>query len=191
MVKKHRSAIIDDGAKIGPNTRIWHWSHVCKGAVIGKNVTIGQNVFISGNAIIGDNCKIQNNVSVYDNVILEEYVFCGPSVVFTNVYNPRSMISRKEEYKDTIVKKGSTLGANSTIVCGITLNEFCFIAAGSVVINNVKPYALMAGNPAIQKGWMTEYGIRIPSLLNNNDTYYCESEKKTYILKNNQLVRMN
>lgn len=191
MVKKHRSAIIDDGAKIGANTRIWHWSHVCKGAVIGKNVTIGQNVFISGNAIIGDNCKIQNNVSVYDNVILEEYVFCGPSVVFTNVYNPRSMISRKEEYKDTIVKKGSTLGANSTIVCGITLNEFCFIAAGSVVINNVKPYALMAGNPAIQKGWMTEYGIRIPSLLNNNDTYYCESEKKTYILKNNQLVRMN
>ena len=187
---KHETAIVDKGALIGANTKIWHWSHISSYANIGKNVSIGQNVFVSGKAKIGDNCKIQNNVSVYDNVILENFVFCGPSVVFTNVYNPRSMISRKKEYKDTLVKRGSTLGANSTIICGSTLGEFSFIAAGSVVKTDVKAYALVAGNPASQKGWMTEYGIRIPNILNENDTYFCEYEKKTYMLKNKLLIKI-
>lgn len=186
----HKTAIVDQGASIGENSKIWHWSHVCSKAKIGKNVNIGQNVFISNKAIIGDNCKIQNNVSIYDNVILEDYVFCGPSVVFTNVYNPRSMINRKHEYKSTIVKKGVTLGANSTIVCGIKLGKFSFIAAGSVVKNDIKSYALVAGNPSVQKGWITEYGIKIPHLLNENDTYFCEYEKKTYMLKDKLLIKI-
>ena len=180
----HKTAIVDQGASIGENSKIWHWSHVCSKA------KIGQNVFISNKAIIGDNCKIQNNVSIYDNVILEDYVFCGPSVVFTNVYNPRSMINRKHEYKSTIVKKGVTLGANSTIVCGIKLGQFSFIAAGSVVKNDIKSYALVAGNPSVQKGWITEYGIKIPHLLNENDTYFCEYEKKTYMLKDKLLIKI-
>ena len=188
--KIHPTAIIDEGAQIGMGTSIWHWVHVCSGAIIGKGVSLGQNVFVGNNVKIGNNCKIQNNVSIYDNVFLEDAVFCGPSVVFTNVYNPRSMISRKKEYKDTLVKRGSTLGANSTIICGSTLGEFSFIAAGSVVKTNVKAYALVAGNPASQKGWMTEYGIRIPNILNENDTYFCEYEKKTYMLKNKLLIKI-
>ena len=141
----HQTAIVDTGASIGLGTKIWHWAHVCAGASIGKDVTLGQNVFVGNRVAIGDDCKIQNNVSIYDNVTLEEGVFCGPSMVFTNVYNPRALISRKSEFLDTHVEKGATLGANSTIVCGIKIGKFAFIGAGAVVKKDVKPYALMVG----------------------------------------------
>jgi UDP-2-acetamido-3-amino-2,3-dideoxy-glucuronate N-acetyltransferase len=157
----HKTAIIDEGAKIGNFTNIWHWTHVSSGAVIGDKCSLGQNVFIGNRAIIGNNVKIQNNVSVYDNVVLEDDVFCGPSVVFTNVYNPRAAVPRKHEYKDTVVKKGATLGANCTIVCGVVIDSYAFIGAGSVVTRDVKKYALMVGSPAIQIGWMSEYGERL------------------------------
>lgn len=134
---QHPSAIVDPGAKIGESSRIWHFVHVCSGAHIGEGVSLGQNVFVGNKVIIGDNCKIQNNVSVYDNVTLEEGVFCGPSMVFTNVYNPRSLVERKSEYRDTLVKKGATLGANCTIVCGVTIGRFSFVGAGAVVTKNV------------------------------------------------------
>lgn len=158
---KHETAIVDIGATIGDDTRIWHWTHVCTGAKIGKKCSLGQNVFVGNKVIIGDNVKIQNNVSVYDNVTLEDDVFCGPSTVFTNVYNPRSAISRKDQYRDTLVKKGATLGANCTIVCGITIGEYAFIGAGAVVNRDVPDYALMVGVPAKQIGWMSEGGERL------------------------------
>ena len=154
----HETAIVDDGAQLGSGTRIWHWAHVCAGAKIGKECSVGQNVFIGNKVDIGNNVKIQNNVSVYDNVTLEDDVFCGPSMVFTNVYNPRSAVTRKSEYKDTVVKKGATLGANCTIVCGITIGRYAFIGAGAVVNKNVPDYALMVGVPAKQIGWISEYG---------------------------------
>jgi len=179
----HPSAIIDDGAEIGVNSRVWHWVHICSGAKIGENVSLGQNVFISSKAIIGDKCKIQNNVSVYDNVILEQGVFCGPSMVFTNVYNPRSLIERKSEYISTLVKKGATLGANSTIVCGITIGEYAFIGAGAVVNKDVKPYALMVGVPAKQIGWMSRYGERLDLPLRGNKTTVCPYTQQYYILE--------
>lgn len=157
----HPTAIVDDGAQIGEDTFIWHWAHICGGATIGKRVTLGQNVFVGNNATIGDRCKIQNNVSVYENVFLEEGVFCGPSVVFTNVYNPRSLIERKNEYKTTIVKKGATLGANSTILCGLTIGKFAFVGAGTLVNKDIPAYALMVGNPAKQIGWMSEFGEQL------------------------------
>ena len=157
----HPSAIVDDGAIIGDGSRIWHFVHVCGGARVGKNVSLGQNVFVGNKVLIGDNCKIQNNVSVYDNVTLEDGVFCGPSMVFTNVYNPRSLIERKNEYRDTLVKRGATLGANSTIVCGVTLGEFSFVGAGAVVTQDVPPYALVVGVPARQIGWMSEFGEQL------------------------------
>lgn len=158
---KHETAIIDEGAEIGEGTRIWHWVHVCGGAKIGKNCSLGQNVFVGNKVIIGNNVKIQNNVSVYDNVILEEDVFCGPSVVFTNVYNPRAAICRKAEYRDTLIKKGATLGANCTIVCGVTIGKYAFVGAGAVVTKDVPDYALVVGVPAKQIGWVNEEGIRI------------------------------
>ena len=145
---KHPTSIIDNGAEIGDDTNIWHWTHICSGAKIGNSVTIGQNVFIANKVIIGDRCKIQNNVSIFDNITLEEEVFCGPSVVFTNVYNPRSHIVRKEEYKNTKIKKGATLGANCTIICGVTVGKFSFIGAGALVNKNVKDFSLMVGVPA-------------------------------------------
>jgi UDP-2-acetamido-3-amino-2,3-dideoxy-glucuronate N-acetyltransferase len=157
----HPTAIVDEGAQIGEGTRLWHWVHVCGGAQIGKGVSLGQNVFVGNKVVIGDRCKIQNNVSVYDSVTLEEGVFCGPSMVFTNVYNPRSLIERKNEYRDTLVKRGATLGANCTIVCGVTIGEYAFIGAGSVVNKNVPAYALMVGVPARQIGWMSEYGEQL------------------------------
>ena len=160
-VKIHGSAIIDDGAEIGDGSRVWHFVHVCGGAQIGCNVSLGQNVFVGNDVRIGDNCKIQNNVSVYDNVYLEDGVFCGPSMVFTNVYNPRSLVERKDEYRDTLVKKGATLGANCTIVCGVTIGRFAFIGAGAVVNKDVPDYALMIGVPARQMGWMSEFGERL------------------------------
>ncbi|MEK6579162.1 MAG: acyltransferase [Bdellovibrionota bacterium] len=157
----HESAIVDAGAQIGTGSRVWHFVHVCGGAKIGERCSLGQNVFVGNKVQIGNNVKIQNNVSVYDNVILEDDVFCGPSMVFTNVINPRSAIERKDEYRDTVVKKGATLGANSTIVCGVTLGRYCFVGAGAVVTKDVPDYALMVGVPAKQSGWMGEFGVRL------------------------------
>jgi UDP-2-acetamido-3-amino-2,3-dideoxy-glucuronate N-acetyltransferase len=184
----HPSAIVDDGAQIGEGSRVWHFVHVCAGAQIGKGVSLGQNVFVGNKVVIGDHCKIQNNVSVYDNVTLEEGVFCGPSMVFTNVYNPRSLIERKSEYRNTLVKKGVTLGANCTIVCGITIGEFAFIGAGAVVNKDVKPYALMVGVPAKQIGWMSEYGEQIPLPIHGAGVYKCPHTGQEYELHGDGLI---
>lgn len=157
----HHTSIVDDGAYIGDGTRIWHWVHVCGGAHIGNNCSLGQNVFIGNDVVIGNNVKIQNNVSVYDAVVLEDDVFCGPSMVFTNVYNPRAAIIRKNEYRKTLVKRGATLGANCTIVCGNSIGEYAFIGAGAVVTSNVPAFALMLGVPAKRKGWMCMCGVQL------------------------------
>ena len=186
--KVHETAIIDDGAKIGTGSRIWQWVHVCAGAKIGSDVSLGQNVFVGNKVIIGDKCKIQNNVSVYDNVYLDEGVFCGPSMVFTNVYNPRSLIERKDEYQDTFIKKGATLGANCTIVCGITVGKFAFIGAGAVVNKNVPDYALMVGVPSKQIGWMSEYGEKLDLPVLGNAQTTCKHTGQQYQLKNDQLI---
>ena len=187
---KHDTAIVDDGAEIGNDSRVWHWAHVCPGAKIGGGVSLGQNVFVGNKVTIGDKCKIQNNVSVYDNVYLEEGVFCGPSMVFTNVYNPRSLIERKDQYRDTSVKKGATLGANCTIVCGITIGEFAFIGAGTVVNKDVKPFALMVGVPAKQIGWMSAYGEQLDLPLIGNETMVCPYTQATYTLMGDTLIRV-
>lgn len=187
----HPSAIVDEGAQIGEGSRIWHWVHVCGGAKIGKGVSLGQNVFIGNKVVIGDNCKIQNNVSVYDNVTLEEGVFCGPSMVFTNVYNPRSLIERKNEYRNTLVNKGATLGANCTVVCGTTIGEFAFVGAGAVVNKHVKPYALMVGVPAKQIGWMSEFGEQIPLPIIGSGSYICPHSGQHYLLENDNLKRVS
>jgi UDP-2-acetamido-3-amino-2,3-dideoxy-glucuronate N-acetyltransferase len=158
----HETAIVDEGARIGADTRIWHFSHVCGGAVIGARCSLGQNVFVANRVVIGDNVKIQNNVSIYDEVTLESDVFCGPSMVFTNVINPRSHVPRKNEYLRTLVKRGASLGANCTIVCGHTIGEYAFVAAGAVVTRDVAPYALVAGMPARRIGWMCACGERLP-----------------------------
>lgn len=183
----HSTAIVDDGAQIGEGSRVWHWAHVCAGAKIGKGVSLGQNVFVGNKVTIGDKCKIQNNVSVYDNVHLEEGVFCGPSMVFTNVYNPRALIERKNEYKDTLVKKGATLGANCTVVCGVTIGEYAFIGAGAVINKDVKPYALMVGVPAKQIGWMSQYGEKIDLPLEGEAQTTCPYTHQKYQLKNGQV----
>lgn len=159
--KVHETAIIDEGAQIGAGTAIWHWVHVSSRARIGERCSLGQNVFVANQVVIGNNVKIQNNVSVYDNVTLEDDVFCGPSMVFTNVYNPRSAVSRKEEYRDTWVKRGATLGANCTIVCGVTIGEYAFVGAGAVIKQDVPDYALMVGVPARQIGWMSRHGEQL------------------------------
>jgi len=187
----HSSAIVDAGAKIGEGCRIWHWVHVSGGALIGDAVSLGQNVFVGNKVVIGSHCKIQNNVSVYDNVVLEEGVFCGPSMVFTNVYNPRSLIERKNEYRNTLVKKGATLGANCTIICGVTIGEFAFVAAGAVIKNNVMPYALMTGVPAKHIGWMSEYGEQIPLPLSGAGHYVCPHSGQEYELQGQNLKRIN
>lgn len=178
----HPSAIIDNGAEIGANSRIWHWVHICSGAQIGDDCVLGQNVFVSGRVVIGNNCRIQNNVSVYDDVVLEDDVFCGPSMVFTNVYNPRAEVSRKEEYRDTLVKRGATLGANCTIVCGVTIGQYAFVAAGAVVNRNVKSYALMAGVPARHIGWMSRHGERLNLPLDGNAEASCSATGERYRL---------
>ena len=185
---KHETAIIDEGAEIGDHSRVWHWAHVCGGAKIGTNVSLGQNVFVGNKVTIGDKCKIQNNVSVYDNVHLEEGVFCGPSMVFTNVYNPRSLIERKDQYLDTLVKKGATLGANCTIVCGVTIGEYAFIGAGTVVNRDIKPFALMVGVPAKQVGWMSVYGEQLDLPLNGNTTIQCPHTSSIYKLVDSNLM---
>lgn len=183
----HETAIIDEGAQIGEATRIWHFVHVCGGAKIGDGVSLGQNVFVGNKVVIGDRCKIQNNVSVYDNVTLEDGVFCGPSMVFTNVYNPRSLIERKNEYQDTLVKHGATLGANCTIVCGVTIGAFAFIGAGAVINKNVPDYALMVGVPAKQIGWMSEHGEQLT--FDDNGHAVCSHSGDEYILRDGKVSK--
>lgn len=186
----HPSAIVDDGAEIGDGSRVWHFVHVCGGAKIGKGVSLGQNVFVGNKVIIGDLCKIQNNVSVYDNVTLEEGVFCGPSMVFTNVYNPRSLIERKNEYRNTLVKRGATLGANSTIVCGVTIGAHAFIGAGAVVQKDVPDFALMVGVPARQIGWMSAYGEKLDLPLKDDGEAKCPHTGDIYTLSSGNLTYM-
>jgi len=183
----HETAIIDDGATIGEGSRIWHWVHICSEAVIGKECSFGQNVFVGNKVTIGNNVKVQNNVSIYDNVILEDDVFCGPSMVFTNVYNPRSAVTRKDEYRSTVVKRGATLGANCTIVCGVTIGEHAFIGAGAVVNEDVPDFALVVGVPAKQIGWMSEYGEKLDLPIYGNAKTTCEHTGQQYYLKDNKL----
>ncbi|GAB6146620.1 acyltransferase [Desulfocicer niacini] len=178
----HETAIVDDGATIGEGSRVWHWAHICGGAVIGEGCSFGQNVFVGNKVTIGNNVKVQNNVSVYDNVTLEDDVFCGPSMVFTNVYNPRSAISRKDEYRCTTVKKGTTLGANCTIVCGNDIGEYAFIGSGAVVNRDVKPFALMVGVPAQQIGWMSRFGEQLNLPLEGDGEAICEHTGERYLL---------
>ena len=185
---KHDSAIVDDGAEIGAGSRVWHFVHVCAGAQIGQGVSLGQNVFVGNQVVIGDHCKVQNNVSVYDNVTLEEGVFCGPSMVFTNVYNPRSLIERKNEYRNTLVKKGATLGANCTIVCGTTVGEYAFVGAGAVVNKDVPAYALVVGVPARQIGWMSEFGEQLDLPLQGQAQAICQHTGALYVL-NGSIVK--
>lgn len=187
----HESAIIDDGAQIGKDSRIWHFSHICSGAKIGEGVSLGQNVFVGNKVTIGDRCKVQNNVSVYDNVYIEDEVFCGPSMVFTNVYNPRSFVERKNEYRNTLVKRGATLGANCTIVCGVSIGEFAFVGAGAVINKDVPEYALMVGVPAKQVGWMSEYGERLDLPLTGNAETICEHTGDKYVLRENNVFKEN
>ncbi len=186
----HETAVIDDGADIGEECRIWHWVHVCSGARIGRGCSLGQNVFVGSRVVIGNNVKIQNNVSVYDNVTLEDDVFCGPSMVFTNVYNPRSAVPRKDEYRDTLVRKGATLGANCTIVCGVTIGRYAFIGAGAVVTRDVPDYALMVGVPARQIGWMSEYGEQLDLPLTGEGRAVCSHTGAEYVLENGKVVRI-
>lgn len=171
---KHETAIIDQGASVGGDSRIWHWVHVCSGAKIGKNCVLGQNVFVSSRVKIGNNVKIQNNVSVYDNVVLEDDVFCGPSMVFTNVLNPRANVERKNEYRKTIVRKGATLGANCTIICGNDIGEYALIGAGAVITKDVPPHAIMTGVPAKQSGWVSHSGEIL------GDDLVCPRDKRKY-----------
>ncbi len=179
----HSSAIVDEGAKIGDGSRVWHFAHVCGGARIGEKCSLGQNVFVGNDVVIGNNVKIQNNVSVYDAVTIEDDVFCGPSMVFTNVYNPRSAVSRKDEYRKTLIKKGATLGANSTIVCGSTVGEYAFVGAGAVINKDVPDFALMVGVPAKQIGWMSRFGERLELPLKGNAEAFCPNTKEKYVLK--------
>lgn len=185
----HPSAIVDEGAVIGEGSRVWHFVHVCGGARIGARVSLGQNVFVGNRVVIGDDCKIQNNVSVYDNVTLEEGVFCGPSMVFTNVYNPRAEVERKSEFRDTLVRRGATLGANSTIVCGVTIGAYAFVGAGAVINHDVPDYALMVGVPARQIGWMSEYGERLPLPLTGDGEAVCPHSGMVYRLTDGVLGR--
>jgi len=188
---QHPSAIVDEGAQIGEGSRVWHFVHVCGGARLGKGVSLGQGVFVGNKVVIGDYCKIQNNVSVYDNVTLEAGVFCGPSMVFTNVHNPRALVERKDEYRDTLVKTGATLGANCTIVCGVTIGEFAFIGAGAVVNRDVKPYAVVVGVPARQVGWMSQHGERLELPLEGFGEAVCGKTGTKYSLQSGLVRKLN
>lgn len=185
----HETAVIDKGCTIGQGTKIWHFSHIMKDCVIGEQCSIGQNVVISPEVTIGNRVKIQNNVSVYTGVICEDDVFLGPSCVFTNVINPRSAIVRKNEYKPTIVQKGATIGANATIVCGITIGRYAFIGAGAVVTKNIPDYALVIGNPARQTGWMSEYGHKLK--FNAEGKAHCPESKEEYVLEEGKVRKVN
>lgn len=180
----HPSAIVDEGAQIGSGSRVWHFAHVCGGAKIGERCSLGQNVFVGNDVVIGNNVKIQNNVSVYDAVTIEDDVFCGPSMVFTNVYNPRSAVTRKDEYLKTLIKKGATLGANSTIVCGTTVGEYAFVGAGAVINKDVPDFALMVGVPAKQIGWMSRFGERLDLPLKGDAKTTCSQTNDQYQLSN-------
>lgn len=186
---QHPSAIVDEGAQIGEDTRVWHFVHICAGARIGSGVSLGQNVFVGNKVVIGDRCKIQNNVSVYDNVTLEEGVFCGPSMVFTNVHNPRGLIERKDEYRNTLVRRGATLGANCTIVCGVTIGEFAFVGAGAVVTRDVADFALVTGVPARQAGWMSAFGERLALPVKGEGRVECPHTGDIYTLCDRGVVR--
>ena len=183
----HPSAIVDDGAQVGEGSRVWHFAHICAGACIGERCSFGQNVFVGNDVEIGNNVKVQNNVSIYDAVHIEDDVFCGPSMVFTNVYNPRSAVTRKDEYRKTLICKGATLGANCTIVCGVTVGEYAFVAAGAVINRDVKSYALMAGVPARQIGWMSRHGERLNLPLSGDGEARCPVTGDTYRLDNGQI----
>jgi UDP-2-acetamido-3-amino-2,3-dideoxy-glucuronate N-acetyltransferase len=178
----HETSVIDDGCMIGSGTKIWHFSHIMPNCIIGMNCNIGQNVVVSPDVILGNNVKVQNNVSIYTGVICADDVFLGPSMVFTNVVNPRSAIARKNEYKKTHVGKGATIGANSTIVCGNDIGEYAFIGAGAVVTKNVKPYSLIVGNPAKQIGWMSQYGHKLQ--FNEEGVAFCKESNQKYLLEN-------
>jgi len=183
----HRSSFIDENVNIGAGTKVWHFSHIMSGAKIGWDCIIGQNVCIERDVVIGNRCKVQNNVSVYKGVVLEDEVFCGPSCVFTNVYNPRAFIERKHEFRPTLVKRGATIGANATIVCGVTLGEWCFVAAGAVVTKDVPPYALVAGVPARRIGWVCECGERLAF---EGEKATCEACGRQYrLVGHNQVVK--
>jgi UDP-2-acetamido-3-amino-2,3-dideoxy-glucuronate N-acetyltransferase len=182
-ISVHPTAIVDEGAVIGDGTRIWHWVHVCSGARVGADCSLGQNVFIGNDVVIGNNVKIQNNVSVYDAVTIEDDVFCGPSMVFTNVVNPRSAVSRKHEYRRTLVRRGATLGANCTVVCGVTIHEYAFVAAGGVVTRDVPSYALVAGVPARQIGWMSAHGERLEFPSPEGGEAACRATGARYLLQ--------
>lgn len=186
---QHETAIVDDGAVVGPDTRIWHWVHVCGGAEIGRSVSLGQNVFVGNKVVIGDCCKVQNNVSIYDNVTLEKGVFCGPSMVFTNVHNPRALVERKDEYRNTLVRRGASLGANCTIVCGVTIGAFSFVGAGAVVARDVPDFALIVGVPARQIGWMSAYGDRLDLPLTGAGQSVCPATGDIYTLKGTTVTR--
>lgn len=186
---QHPSAIVDDGAQIGEGSRVWHFVHVCGGARIGAGVSLGQNVFVGNKVVIGDRCKVQNNVSIYDNVTLEEGVFCGPSMVFTNVYNPRSLIERKDQYRDTLVKRGATLGANCTIVCGVTIGAYAFVGAGAVVNKDVPDYALVVGVPGRQCGWMSAFGEQLDLPLSGEASVTCAHTGEIYTLSGSVVTR--
>jgi len=181
---QHPTAIVDEGASIGAGSRIWHWVHICSGAKIGRDCSLGQGVFVAGDVIIGNNVKIQNNVSVYDAVRLEDNVFCGPSMVFTNVYNPRAAVARKNEYRPTLVKQGASLGANCTIVCGVTIGHYAFVGAGAVINRNVPDFAVMAGVPARQIGWISRHGEKLSLPLTGNGMAACPQTGERYTLEN-------
>ena len=183
----HESSYVDEGCEIGKGVKIWHFSHIMSNCRIGAGSNIGQNVVVSPHVVLGNNVKVQNNVSIYEGVICEDDVFLGPSMVFTNVINPRSGVTRKHEYKQTLVRKGASIGANATIVCGNEIGAYAFIGAGAVVTKPVPAYALMTGNPARQKGWMSEYGVKL--LFNENNLAVCEESGQEYILENNTVRR--
>ncbi len=184
----HPTAVIDEGCNIGPGVKIWHFSHIMPGCTIGDNCNIGQNVVVSPGVILGNNVKVQNNVSIYEGVSCEDDVFLGPSMVFTNVINPRSAVLRKHEYKKTLVKKGASIGANATIVCGNNIGEFSFIGAGAVVTKEVPPYALVMGNPARQTGWVSEYGIKLK--FDEDGQAVCSESGEKYVLKDNKVNKL-
>ena len=185
----HPTAIVDEGATIGGGTKIWHWTHVSAGSHIGEHCSFGQNVFVGDNAVIGNHVRVQNNVSIYDKVTIEDDVFCGPSMVFTNVYNPRSAISRKHEYRETLIRRGATLGANCTIVCGVTIGRYAFIGAGSVITKDVPDYALMVGVPGKQIGWMSEYGERLDLPLHGEGMAVCPHTGTIFVLTDYKVSR--
>lgn len=178
----HETAIVDEGAQVGEGTHIWHFTHVCGGARIGAGCSLGQNVFVGNRVVIGDGCKVQNNVSVYDNVVLEDGVFCGPSMVFTNVHNPRATVSRKDEYRDTLVKTGASLGANCTVVCGLTIGRYAFVGAGAVVTRDVPDYAVVTGVPARHTGWMSAHGEMLDLPLEGNGQAACLATGELYVM---------